>query len=983
LPWTVNSCIHTEFENRAEAHPGHIAISSWDGDLTYDQLNKVSTQLASKLTSQNVAPETVVPLCLEKSKWAIVSMMAILKAGGAFVAVDPTQPISRTKAILDQVDAKLVISSTAQKHVFSDIAVQVIEVSDAHSRGWADKTDWVAPLVQAKHSAYAIFTSGSTGTPKGILVEHRSFCSGVALHAPAQFLNKESRVLQFASYTHDTCLAEILTTLCVGGTVCVPSEEQRKNALVEFINEKAVNWAVLTPSFITSISPEDVPTLKVIVLAGERLSQSNIRRWAESVKLLSGYGVSECSVVTTISEPLRPDTRASNIGLPAGGVCWIVDPSDTNKLKDIGEVGEILIEGPTVSRGYIKNPSANSRAFIDPPQWLLPILSTGERQTKLYRTGDLGRQNSDGTLDFICRIDSQIKISGRRIELGEIEHYVSAHEDVKLCMVVYPQAGAYRNKLVAVLQLHHGDDMDEHEENGIIEIPQKSTAGPCKVKFVAQEVQNKAPSYMVPSQWLVIKRFPRLPSAKIDRRSVQEWLETQTIRHNLDDASPLIPSDDSIALKVAAEVAKVVERGDDRSMSSLLSRDTAFAKIGVDSIKAISLMKSLQRMFGIKIQVEHLIENDATPTTIAGYIRQAQSLGSNEYHAPDGNLQMDLGLLKKSLHDKIDAAPIRLPSQSRDANVVLLTGATGYLGQEILRILLRSNFRVISLLRGSSAREGCNRIIARAITSGWWSEEYNTRLEVWLGDLSKPKLGLSPNHWNLLSGHGLAENCVNAIVHNGASVHWTEGARALWPVNVSATANLLEAAFASRFLQHFVFVSGGAKSDGPIDRQLASARDGYTQTKLLSQALIQDVAARSKKLLNLRLSFVKPGFIIGNAIDGIANPRDYLWRFVASAIDLGVYDSSTREAWITMSTNQQVAEAIVNQVFPSATDSECEVLLECGIREKELWQILVRNVGYRLRPVSHQTWVRRLQKSLEKARESHLLWPLHNVLEEQ
>jgi thioester reductase-like protein len=205
----------------------------------------------------------------------------------------------------------------------------------------------------------------------------------------------------------------------------------------------------------------------------------------------------------------------------------------------------------------------------------------------------------------------------------------------------------------------------------------------------------------------------------------------------------------------------------------------------------------------------------------------------------------------------------------------------------------------------------------------------------------------------------------------------------LWPVNVSATANLLEAAFESRFLDHFVFVSGGAKLDGAMDRQLASAPDGYTQTKLISQALIQDVAARSRKLLNLRLSFVKPGFIIGNAIDGIANPRDYLWRFVASAINLGVYDSSTREAWITVSTDQRVAEVIVNQLLPSTADSKCEVLLECGIWEKELWQILVQNVGYRLQPVDHWTWVRRLQKSLDRRRESHLLWPLHGVLEKQ
>ncbi|KAF2199584.1 amino acid adenylation [Delitschia confertaspora ATCC 74209] len=975
LPSMRNECIHSEIQRQSEKHADKLALISSTGNLTYRKLDQVARRLATLLTSHGVGPETIVPLCFEKSNWMIVSMLAVLKAGGAFVAVDPDQPVSRTKDILNQINAHLVLSSPAKARVFSGLAVEVLHIDDSSSQTWPD-TGWVASSVTPQNAAYIIFTSGSTGVPKGVLVEHRSFCSGVTLHAPAQYMDEHTRSLQFAAYTHDTSLAEILTTLMVGGTVCTPSEHQRKNSLTEFIEENKINWAVLTPTFLTTISPEDVPSLQVVVLAGERLSQSNILLWAEAVKLLSGYGVSECSVCTTISKPLRPETPASHIGLPAGGICWIVDPSNTDILLPIGEVGEILIEGPTVARGYINNPTATQKAFIDAPKWLAPTIAAGQN-VKLYRTGDLGRQNPDGTLDFVSRIDSQIKISGRRIELGEIEHHLAALDQVRLCMVLYSCVGAYRNELVAIVQLHRASN--ERVMSGPAIALRQDSAD--QIKIMSEKMKKSAPAYMVPTAWLVIENFPLLPSAKLDRKAVTRWLESQDYRIHVKPLADVVPLNDHVALQVAAAVANVLSKTQSTAEDEPV-RDTTFAVEGLDSIKAISLMRKLQKQFGVKIPVPHLLEINAKPTTIAEHIRVAREADLSVYQAPETDTWKRFSHLRDGLDERLGDAVPRSISHARQSTV-FLTGATGYLGQDILRLLLRRNCKVIALVRASSLAEGRRKLIERAVAHKWWREAYSPLLEIWLGDLSQPNLGLSHLHWSTLRGHHQAEP-IDTIIHNGATVHWTSGANALWSVNVESTTSLLTATLDSSRLRNFIYVSGGANLPGPMDAQLRIASDGYTQTKLTAQALVQHVAAKASAL-GLHVNVVKPGFIIGDK-DGGANTRDYLWRYVACVARLGVYDHSTAKHWISMATAAHVASVVVDSMTSPLTNSNNAsnpIALHAGLSELSLWTILKTHFQYPLRPVSHNTWIATLQADLDASREKHLLWPLYGVLEQQ
>ncbi|RBA15962.1 hypothetical protein FPRO05_12183 [Fusarium proliferatum] len=844
LPPTKQTCIHDGIEAQATAQPTKVAVASTVTSLTYGDLNGMATQIASDLNRRGISPEMIVPLCFDKSPWMIVAMLGVLKAGGAFVALDPKAPTSRINAIMHQVNAK------------------VIELSDTYNFMLPQTTD-NQPTTRASQpndAAYLIFTSGSTGKPKGVVVEHRSFCSGMAQHAKAQFIDRHSRVLQFASYTHDACIVEILTTLCVGGTICSPSEYERVNGLVQFINSQSVNWAVLTPSCITSIDHDEISTLETVVLAGERTLQSNISSWAASVRLLTGYGVSECSVVTTISSPADENRSASNIGMPAGGVCWIVDSKDPDKLLPIGEVGEILIEGPTVARGYLGNPEATKSAFIRPPVWLHRILQDPCHSSRLYRTGDLGRYNHDGSLDFVSRIGSQVKVLGRRIELGEIEHHIANHPSVRQCMVQVPSVGDYHNHLVAVLELHDKQCVasgDSSEINDLV---------PCKsgTHKIESFLRTKVPGYMIPTFWFAIGHFPRLPSAKLDRNKVAGLIAHLRL---IGDASyGVIPANDAIGRQIAREVATMRLSQGQVLDPSICFEDTPLRKAGIDSIGAISLRKTVQRLWGVNIPVSCFMDQTARPTLIANHVRSAQEQGQGEYVLPEPDLKSALDGLKRSLDANITAAPARSGLSSGSDLSTLLTGGAGYLGQEILKRLLTAGQRVIVLVRACSISEGRERFQ----TLPWWRTDFEDLLEIWLADLSESNLGVDPKLMERLSGH------VQAIIHNGARVHWTESVSDLWSVNIDATATLLQLTLSSSSVQRFVYVSGGSAIGQSVDEWLANARNGYSKTKLLAQALVEHCAICSADLqLGLGISIVKPGFIIGGPEKGVANSSDY------------------------------------------------------------------------------------------------------------
>lgn len=289
LPQTIHDCVHALFEQQAAIQPDAIAVDAWDGSFTYRQLDSIANQIGHYLVQHGVGPDRMVPLCFEKSCWAVAALMGVLKAGGALVFVDPANPRSRREEIMSQINADFVVTSAAQANPWESMAIKTILVNQQLIDSFSNMESYPPQTgTTPEHLLYVIFTSGSTGKPKGCLIQHKAFLSGAVQHSAKGNLTRTSRVMQLASYCFDVSMLEILTSLISGATVCTPGDAALVKGLAWVINSYRINWAFLTPSMAKLLKPEEVPDLKTLSLGGEPLHQSDIETWAPCLQLING-----------------------------------------------------------------------------------------------------------------------------------------------------------------------------------------------------------------------------------------------------------------------------------------------------------------------------------------------------------------------------------------------------------------------------------------------------------------------------------------------------------------------------------------------------------------------------------------------------------------------------------------------------------------------------------------------------------------------
>lgn len=516
--WDKPFCSHIYVLEHCFSRPNANAVCAWDGTLAYSRLYGLARELAIQLQAFKVEPERFVAICVEKSKWVPVAILGVLMAGGAFVLLDPGQPKSRLLAICREVGAIAAVLSSNQADKFVDSPIKTIDVSlRTLMNGSTTGRKWIPSPVTPYNAMYAAFTSGSTGTPKGAIIEHKAFTAN--LKASEIFsMNSHSRVLNFSSPAFDSSLVEIVLTLMVGGCVCIPSETERVSDLCGTINRLEVNLCLLTPSVSRLLAPKDIPSVETLILVGEPILPNDVSLWASHLSLKNGYGPSECAVVTTINPELMPNSDPSNIGHPVSCTCWVVDPNDHNKIKPIGTIGELVIGGPIVARGYINNPDANS-SFVTHPTWGSRF--SLELDERFYKTGDLVQQNSDGTYQFIGRKDTQAKLHGQRIELQEVEHHVQAIYAGSTVIAEVVRLGVKSNPKLAVFLCEDTPEPQEAKVHGDGETsPFLHPNDDIRMKITAlkSHLSGILPSFMVPSVCLMVNSIPLTTSGKADRR---------------------------------------------------------------------------------------------------------------------------------------------------------------------------------------------------------------------------------------------------------------------------------------------------------------------------------------------------------------------------------------------------------------------------------------------------------------------------------
>ncbi|KAK5989320.1 Nonribosomal peptide synthase atnA [Cladobotryum mycophilum] len=572
VPRAVNACVHDLITQRARKQPSAQAICAWDGNLTYQQLDELSTNLARTLVKRGVRPGVVVPLFFEKSMWMPVAAVAVIKAGAAAVALDTvTQPEERLRSITRQVKAKLCLSSVTNKNLASRMGASALVVGPGRLRAAVAKQS--LPTVTPNNLVYIVFTSGSTGTPKGVMINHRNMSSALAHQGKALGYRKSSRVLDFSSYAFDVFWSNLLNTLTTGACMCIASSEELQNDLSGTIEKYNVTLADLTPSLARHTM--GLERLSTLVMGGEVVLPSDRELASEKAGVSSAYGPAECTPTSTILNLCKE--MGGGLGRGAGVCTWIVDPDNENQLSPVGAPGELWLEGPLVGDGYFNDAEKTNKAFIQDPEWLVrgfPGQRPG-RRGKLYRTGDIVQYKDDGSLLFIGRKDTQVKLRGQRVELGEVEHGVKValqaqdkslqHAQVVAEVIQSRDTGT--KQLAAFVSFGGAALGDEHD------VAVKRTTAGISERLAAT-----------------------VPAGKVDRRRLRNLGSQLTAKHLAElsriDGERRAPRTDAERLiqGLWADVTKV----DPHSISI----DDNFFRIGGDSIGAMMLV-GLARQNGL------------------------------------------------------------------------------------------------------------------------------------------------------------------------------------------------------------------------------------------------------------------------------------------------------------------------------------------------------------------------------------------------
>ncbi|MEH2355889.1 amino acid adenylation domain-containing protein [Nostoc sp.] len=571
-----HKCIAQLFEEQVERTPDAVAVSFQSQQLTYQQLNCQANKLAHHLQKLGVKPEVRVGICVERSLPMVVGLLAILKAGGAYVHLDPRSPQERLTYMLSDSQASVLLTDSSITLSGQLLTVVCLDTSDFCQNSQGNPVSGVI----LENLAYVMYTSGSTGKPKGVAMSHRSLVNLLYWQMDESALSC-AKTLQFASISFDVSFQEIFSTWCNGGTLVLITEEVQKDgfALLQLIAQEKVERlflpfvALQQLAYAASITQSYPASLRQIMTAGEQLHITpvlvNFFKELSGCTLQNQYGPTESHVVTSFTlkdvagswSPLPPIGRAI-----ANTQIYILDRH--LQPLPIGVPGELYIGGVAIARSYINSPELTAEKFIPNP-----FAKDGSR---LYKTGDRARYLADGNIEFLGRIDNQVKVRGFRIELGEIETVLAAHPQVKEAVVIAREDEPGNKRLVAYIVPKQHLDTSELL---------------CYLK-------QKLPEYMLPSAFVkLLDALPLTPSGKIERRALPAPLSRET--RNI--ATDLIPP------RTASEEVLTAIWSDVLGLEKVGIHDNFFA-LGGHSLSAMQVIARLREIFKVELPISCLFD---------------------------------------------------------------------------------------------------------------------------------------------------------------------------------------------------------------------------------------------------------------------------------------------------------------------------------------------------------------------------------------
>ncbi|HEX8273688.1 MAG TPA: amino acid adenylation domain-containing protein [Longimicrobiaceae bacterium] len=624
-PFSDGACLHELVQAQARRTSAAAALRHGARTLSYAEMDRAADRLAADLRARGVGPEVRVALFLEPAPEMIVALLAVLKAGGAYLPLDTGSPPERLAFLLEDAGARLVLTQAALAGRLPDFAGEVVVcdpphppapsptrgegehdgVPDGHSaesptplppapspprgEGEHDSAEESAAVAVAGCSlfpvpcslAYVIYTSGSTGRPKGVMVAHRGVCNSTEAYVRIYGIGPGSRVLLFAPLHFDASVLDVFTALCSGATLVLASREEMMpgEPLLDLLRRERVTHLKITPSALAVTPHAHLPELEAIMVGGEACSAELVARWAPGRRLFNGYGATEHSVRCTVQR-CTDGTQPPPVGRPiANARLYVLDPH--LEPVPVGVPGEVYMAGLPVTRGYLGRPELTAERFLPDP-------FRGEPGARMYRSGDRGRWLADGALEFVGRTDFQVKVRGFRIEPGEIEAALLEHPALVDAVVVARDDGAGDRRLVGYV------------------VP----AGDVEVAAaeVRAHLRERLPDYMVPSALVVMERLPLTPNGKVDRRA----LPAPEAAPGEGYVAPRTPAEELVA-GIWAEVLGVERVG---------AADDFFA-LGGHSLLATRVVSRLRQALAAEVPLQAIFEHP-TVAGLAGAIDAAE-----------------------------------------------------------------------------------------------------------------------------------------------------------------------------------------------------------------------------------------------------------------------------------------------------------------------------------------------------------------------
>ncbi|WP_046006384.1 non-ribosomal peptide synthetase [Pseudoalteromonas rubra] len=558
---TDNQCIHQVFEQVVATKPDHIALKFKEQSLTYRTLNARANAVAAQLISKGISKEEVVGVCIQRSPEFFVAILAVLKAGGAYLPIDIEHPKERIEYMLSNSKVSKVLVDDIEVGYDFDGECFLLEHMTCTDNEQIEQN----PKVECTSSnlAYVIYTSGSTGRPKGVMIEHQGVVNLASYHKDCFAVSSSSNVLQFASFSFDGAVWETVMALLNGASLHICSDLHRKSpeALETMLVDNQITHAAIPPSVLAHMNEELPYSFKGIIVAGEKTCASVVNRWAKKFALYNSYGPSEATVAVT-GRWLAPNTDIT-VGCAIPNTKVYVLGTD-KRVLGFGVQGELHVAGVGLARGYINSSDKNNSKFF----------YHDALQTRLYSTGDLVRMNDSGDVEFLGRTDDQVKVRGHRIELIEVEKQIETHSSIKSSKVIFIEDGP-SSRLVAFFI----------QKKGAGSLAEQSATATLRNYLLAA-----LPQYMVPASFISLERFPLTVNGKIDTASLLNQALNSEIRCG---TKPRTDTQIAIA-HIWAEILSIEV--------NKIYLESNFFELGGNSLLMVKLSKMLDEQFKIKIK---------------------------------------------------------------------------------------------------------------------------------------------------------------------------------------------------------------------------------------------------------------------------------------------------------------------------------------------------------------------------------------------